>query len=110
MYKRQLGVFAVSAQSGAQAAEALTLALAGQANLSDHAHQFECDEFVVMSRSGSAYAGIDGEALELPTPLRFRIHPRGLQMLVPKGNAEAAVRRRARDVHLGDLLVLATRG
>ena len=31
-------------------------------------------------------------------------------MLVPKGNAEAAVRRRARDVHLGDLLVLATRG
>ena len=105
-----LGVFAVSAQSGAQAAQALTLALAGQANLSDHAHQFECDEFVVMSRSGSAYAGIDGEALELPTPLRFRIHPRGLQMLVPKGNAEAAVRRRARDVHLGDLLVLATRG
>jgi diacylglycerol kinase family enzyme len=106
----RLGVFAVSAQNGTQAAEALTLALAGQANRSDYAHQFECEEFVVNSRSGSVYAGIDGAALELPTPLRFRIHPQGLRMLVPKGNAEAAVRRRARDVHLRDLLALATQG
>lgn len=106
----RLGVFAVSAQNGTHAAEAVTLALAGQANRSDYAHQFECEEFVVNSRSGSVYAGIDGEALELPTPLRFRIHPQGLRMLVPKGNAEAAVRRRARDVHLRDLLALATQG
>ena len=67
-----------------------------------------CDEFVVNSRSGSAYAGIDGEALELPTPLRFRIHPGGLQMLVPEGNAEASLRRQARDVHLRDLARIAT--
>ncbi len=105
-----LGVFAVSARTGKEAAEVFTLALAGQANLSDHAHQFECDEFEVNSRSGSVFAGIDGEALELPTPLRFRIHPRGLRMLVPEGNSEASLRRRARDVHLRDLLRLATRG
>lgn len=106
----RLGVFAVSAQNGSQAAEAVTLALAGRADKSDHAHQFECEEFVVNSRSGSVYAGIDGEALELPTPLRFRIHPGGLRMLVPEGNAEAAVRRRARGVRLVDLVALATHG
>ena len=104
----RLGVFAVSTRTGAQAAEVVTLALAGRANASPYAHQFECQEFVVNSRSGSAYAGIDGEALELPTPLRFRIHPGGLQMLVPEGNAEASVRRQARDVHLRDVVRLAT--
>ena len=59
------------------------------------------------SRSGTAFAGIDGEALELPTPLRFRIHPQGLTLLVPKGNIEAAEQRRARDVRIGDLFAVA---
>ncbi len=59
------------------------------------------------SRSGRVAAGIDGEALELETPLRFRIHPRGLTLLVPHGNLEAALRRQARDVHVRDLLDLA---
>jgi diacylglycerol kinase family enzyme len=103
----RLGVFAVSARTGTQAAEVVTLALAGRGGASGHAHQFDCDEFEVRSRSGSAFAGIDGEALELETPLRFRIHPRGLRMLVPHGNIEAALRRRARDVHLSDLVSLA---
>jgi len=102
-----LGVFAVSAATGAQAAEVLTLTLAGKSALSGAAHQFECETFEVRSRSGTAYAGIDGEALELPTPLRFEIHPLGLRMLVPEGNLEAARRRQARDVHVGDLVSLA---
>jgi diacylglycerol kinase family enzyme len=106
----RLGVFAVSASTGAQAAEVVTLALAGRANVSPHAHVFECEEFVVDSRSGSAFAGIDGEALELPTPLRFRIHPGGLHMLVPEGNAEVARRRQARDVRLRDLATMARGG
>ena len=59
------------------------------------------------SCSGRAYAGIDGEALELPTPLRFEIHPLGLRMLVPSGNLEAARRRQARDVRVRDLWDLA---
>jgi diacylglycerol kinase family enzyme len=103
----RLGVFAVNARTGTQAAEVITLALAGRASSSPYAHEFTCEEFVVHSRSGSAYAGIDGEALELPTPLRFRIHPGGLRMLVPHDNADAAVRRRARDVHLRDLARMA---
>jgi diacylglycerol kinase family enzyme len=102
-----LGVFAVSASTGTQAAQAITLALAGQANRSPYAHVFECEEFVVNTRSGSAFAGIDGEALELPTPLRFRIHPGGLRMLVPEDNAEIALRRRSHDFRLRDLASLA---
>ena len=103
----RLGVFAVSAQTGTQAAEVITLALAGQAGASPHAHEFACEEFEVRSRSGTAFAGIDGEALELPTPLRFRIHPRGLRMLVPQDNADAALRRHARDVRVRDLVKMA---
>ena len=103
----RLGVFAVSAATGTQAAEVVTLALAGRGSRSGHAFQFDCDSFEVRSRSGTAFAGVDGEALELPTPLRFRIHPRGLRLLVPEGNLEVALRRRARAVRPDDLVTLA---
>ena len=106
----RLGVFAVSAGTGAQAAEVVTLALTGKGSASGSSYQFEGDTFEVRSRSGKAYAGIDGEALELQTPLVFRAHPGGLRMLVPEGNVEAAVRRQARDVHVRDLVALATSG
>ena len=56
-----------------------------------------CREFPV----GLCVSGIDGEALELPTPLRFQIHPGGLRMLVPEGNAELSLRRQAHDVVWG---------
>jgi diacylglycerol kinase family enzyme len=103
----QLGVFAVSANTGAQAAEVLALALAGRAGVSGHAYQFNCEEFEVRSRSGRVYAGIDGEALELESPLRFRIQPSGLRMLVPDGNFEEAIRRQARDASVRDLISIA---
>jgi diacylglycerol kinase family enzyme len=106
----RLGVFAVAARTGAETAEVVTLALAGKGSASGAGFQFDCDTFEVRSRSGKAYAGIDGEALELETPLRFRIHPGGLRMLVPEGNIETALRRHARDVHVRDLLSLATSG
>jgi diacylglycerol kinase family enzyme len=103
----RLGVFAVSAATGAQAARVLALSLAGRTGASGHAHLFNCEEFEVHSRSGRVYAGIDGEALELQTPLRFRIHPSGLRMLVPEGNVEAALRRQARDAHVKDMISIA---
>lgn len=106
----RLGVFAVGGRTGAQTAEVVTLALAGKGSASGAGFQFDCDTFEVRSRSGKAYAGIDGEALELETPLRFRAHPGGLRMLVPEGNIEAALRRQARDVHVRDLVSLATSG
>ena len=102
----RLGVFAVSATSGAQAADVVTHALTGRSTRSGHAFEFTTDEFEVRSRSGKAHVGVDGEALELETPLRFRIHPRGLRLLVPKGNLELAVRRGARAVSLADLFAV----
>lgn len=100
----RLGVFAVSATTGPQAAEALARALTGRSAPGGHAFEFTTREFEVRSRSGKAFAGIDGEALELDTPLTFRIQPLGLRMLVPEGNIDIAVRRRARDVSIGDLV------
>ena len=48
----QLGVFAVTAATGAQAAQVVTLALAGQGRRSGHAFEFSCES----SRSGPARA------------------------------------------------------
>ena len=102
-----LGVFAVTTSTGSEAARLFAATVLGQRARSAFWKEFTATEFEVRSRSGTAFAGIDGEALELPTPLRFRIHPRGLTLLVPKGNIEAAEKRRARDVRIGDLFALA---
>lgn len=101
-----LGVFAVTAATGAQAAQVVSLALAHRSARSGHAFEFAADTFEVRSRSGKAHAGVDGEALRLETPLRFRSHPQRLRLLVPAGNPVAAARRQARDVHVRDLAAL----
>ncbi len=93
-----LGVVAVSARTGAEAAEVVALSAIGQRRRSSRWHEFTTQRFEIRSRSGRAFAGIDGEALELDTPLEFAIHPRGLRLLVPAGNWTAAERRAARDV------------
>jgi diacylglycerol kinase family enzyme len=103
----RLGVFAVTAATGAQAAEVLTLALAGQGSRSRHAFEFSCEALEIRSRSGTAYAGIDGEALELETPMIFLSHPEGLRLLVPEGNVEIALKRQSHGVRLHDLFLLA---
>ena len=103
----RLGVFAVTTSTGSEAARLFAATALGQRTRSAFWKEFTATEFEVRSRSGTAFAGIDGEALELPTPLRFRIHPHGLTLLVPKGNIEAAEKRRARDVRISDLFALA---
>jgi diacylglycerol kinase family enzyme len=103
----QLGVFAVNTRTGAETARLMTAQALGQRSRSPFWHEFTATDFEVRSRAGTAFAGIDGEALELPTPLRFQIHPGGLNLLVPTGNVEAAAQRRARDVHVGDLVAIA---
>lgn len=102
-----LGVVAITASTGAQAAQVVALSALGQRRRSPHWHEFTTERFEVRSRSGRAFVGIDGEALELETPLEFRIHPQGLRLLVPQGNLTAAERRRARDVSVRDLLAIA---
>jgi len=103
----KLGVVAITAATGSEAAQVVTLSALGQRRRSRHWHEFTTEKFEVRSRSGKAFAGIDGEALELETPLTFEIHPRGLRLLVPKGNLTATERRQARDVSGTDLISLA---
>jgi diacylglycerol kinase family enzyme len=102
-----LGVVAISARSGSEAARVFALSALGQRRRSRYWHEFTAPHFEVRSRSGKAYAGVDGEALELSTPLEFQIHPRGLRLLVPDGNLTAAERRRAREISVGDLFAIA---
>jgi diacylglycerol kinase family enzyme len=102
-----LGVIALSGASGKDAAAVAALAAIGQRNKSRNWHEFTAERFEVRSRSGSAFAGVDGEALDMPTPLVFTIQPGGLRLLVPAGNLEAAEQRRSRDVSFRELLTVA---
>ncbi len=103
----RLGVFAVTTNTGSEAARLFAATASGQRNRSGHWHEFTSTTFEVRSRSGTASAGVDGEALEMQTPMQFEIHPRGLTLLVPMGNIEAAERRAARAVGLRDLVAVA---
>jgi diacylglycerol kinase family enzyme len=103
----ELGVIALSGTSGKDAAALIALDAVGQRNRSRNWHEFTATTFEVRSRSGTAFAGVDGEALDMETPLVFRIHPGGLQLLVPEGNLEAGEQRAARNVSLGELVDVA---
>jgi diacylglycerol kinase family enzyme len=103
----RLGIVAISARTGGEAALVFALSALGQRRRSRCWHEFTAERFEVRSRSGTVFAGIDGEALELPTPLTFRIHPRGLRLLVPDENLTAAERRRARDISVGEVVAIA---
>jgi diacylglycerol kinase family enzyme len=102
-----LGVVAVTAKTGAEAAALITRSTVGLARRDSNIHQFTAESFEVRSHSGSAFAGIDGESLDLDTPLEFRIHPRGLRLLVPEESVAAAARRSVRGLDLGDLVAVA---
>lgn len=103
----RLGVLAVTAATGAEAGKLVARATLGLGKRDPNLFVFDADTFEVRSKSGHALAGVDGEALDLATPLEFRIHPAGLHLLVPPDNIEAAARRQARDVSLLALADLA---
>jgi diacylglycerol kinase family enzyme len=103
----ELGVFAVTTRTGADATRLFAASALGQRVHSAFWKEFTATEFEVRSRSGTAFAGIDGEALQLDTPLQFRIHPRELTLLVPQGNVEAAERRRAHEIGIRHLIAVA---
>jgi diacylglycerol kinase family enzyme len=99
-----LGVVAISASTGREAAQVFALSALGQRRRSSFWHEFAIEQFEIRSRSGKAYAGIDGEAVEIEAPLNFHIHQRGLRLLVAQDNLTNAERRRARDVSVRDLV------
>ena len=102
-----LGVFAVNARSGVEAAALVTSAALGEASADPDVHRFTAEAFEVRSRSGRADAGIDGEALTLDTPLRFTIHHRGLQILVPRDNPAVTLTRHYRSFGVSGLWAIA---
>ena len=103
----ELGVVALTGARGKDAAGLLALGAVGQRKRSRNWYEFTAETFEVRSRSGTAFAGVDGEALEMATPMEFRIYPGGLRLLVPEGNLDAARRRHARNVSLRELLEVA---
>ena len=50
--------------------------------------QWTAPELVVDSTGGSVLAGVDGEAMELDTPLVIKVVPAGLRVILPVGTAE----------------------
>lgn len=104
----ELGVFAVNARTGPEAATLVARSTLGLGKRDPHVHSFTTARFEVRSNSGVAFAGVDGEALNLPTPLEFRIHPGRLRVRVPTSSAERLSRRHARNVGVKDLLRIAT--
>ena len=103
----RLGVFAVNARTGVEAAALVTSAALGEASADRDVHQFTAEAFEVRSRSGRADVGIDGEALTLDTPLRFTIHHRGLQVLVPRDNPAVTLTRHYRSFGVRGLWAIA---
>jgi diacylglycerol kinase family enzyme len=95
-----LGVVAAHARTGVNAVAVLAEATLHLNSGPKGLMQFRATDFVVRSKGGSAYCGVDGEALQLQTPLRFAIHPAGLTMLVPldRAHGPAATEGRALDI------------
>ena len=82
----QLGIFAVNAATAVpKRPNWLPAGMIGLGKRDPNLFAFEATAFEVRSRSGRALAGVDGEALDLPTPMQFEIHPGGLRLLVPPG-------------------------
>lgn len=102
-----LGVVAVTARTGREAAAMVARSTAGLAARDPHIHQFTATSFEIRSHSGRVFAGVDGESLELDSPLTFAIHPRGLRLRVPVESLDVAARRDAHGFDLGDLVDVA---
>ena len=105
----QLGVIVLWEGSDVKPAEIIAAAATRRLDQTGALASVVCTEIDVRSQGGTAYAGVDGEALELTTPMRFRIHPGGLRLLVPPGNIEAAHRRATGTVTLKRLWRIASR-
>ena len=99
----RLGVFAVTARTGRDAAALVARMALGRTETDPNIHQFTAESFQVRSRSGTANAGVDGESLVLDTPLDFRIHPKGLTALVPPDNPTVTAVRHYRAFGVGGL-------
>ncbi|MCH9817241.1 MAG: diacylglycerol kinase [Actinomycetia bacterium] len=102
-----LGVLAIDVRSGADAAKLFARAAIGASRRDPHLFEFQTPRFEVRSESGRAALGVDGETLELPTPLLLVIHPNGLRLRLPVAAEAQEARKRSRNVNASTLLRVA---
>ncbi len=95
----QLGVMALWEGSDVTVAEMVAAAATRRLDQTGALASFECTELQVRSRGGTASAGVDGEALELDTPLDFRIHAGGLRLLRAAREHRCGARAGAGECH-----------
>lgn len=81
-----LGVVAVDVAGAGSVAAITTLAALSSADRSQHVWAWTTPTFEVRSPHPTVPAGIDGEAVELTTPVRFAVRPRALRLLLPPGS------------------------
>lgn len=79
-----LGVVVTEVASATDAAELVRIAATGSPDRFHGWHQWDAPELEVRSRSGQIEAGVDGEALVLESPLRFRIWPGAVRVRLPR--------------------------
>ncbi|MEZ5145086.1 MAG: diacylglycerol kinase family protein [Acidimicrobiales bacterium] len=88
-----LGVVVTEVAGAAAAAELVRLAATGSPDRFDGWHQWEATELEVRSRSGHIEAGVDGEAMVLDSPLRFRSWPGAVRLRLPRARPGPPPRR-----------------
>lgn len=100
-----LGVIGLTVRTAAQAAD---LALRGERSTA--LTEMTAHEVVVAADTDTVRAGVDGEALTLPVPVRCRVIPGALRIRVPRERPGAPPPRQAVDWRRLGALVLARPG
>jgi diacylglycerol kinase family enzyme len=106
----QLSVVVVSVRSGGELAELLACQSAGRLSAYRGYREWDASELVVRS-SARIEAGVDGEALQFDSPLRFEIRPGALRVRVAPhhpGYSPAAIAEAVQQRGIRRLLAVAT--
>lgn len=85
-----LGLVTVRVEKGRDVTEMLAAHATGRLRSFRGYRQWSAPEFEVDSDKSLVEVGVDGEALRLPPPLRFRVLPGALRVRVPTGSPGAA--------------------
>ena len=80
----QLGVLAARIRTAGEVSELATLEAAGQAHRYSGLLAWSCREFLVTSSDATIPIGLDGEALTVEPPVRFRSLPGALRVRLPR--------------------------
>ena len=103
----QLGVIALGARTRRDVASVVALLLAERVEHSSSIDSWTTTRFTISSSAGVLAAGIDGEAVALPSPVEIAIRPQALGVLVPEGAIERAELKANAHLRLISLLWLA---